>query len=101
MFTTHTVPYQTFGHAAAATAAAIATFCDALATPALQSLTHLSLLFDCPDYNSLVGQNAACFERAHSQLWGHVVRTLRDALQVRRGVGLMVFVVWSLGVAYA
>jgi hypothetical protein len=46
-------------------------------------LSHLSLKFKCDDYNDLVGQNPGCFLKADRQLWGPVMRVLKEAVQVR------------------
>jgi hypothetical protein len=58
----------------------VATFLASLAHNC--QLTHLALHFECRDYESLVGQNARCFIKANRELWGAVMRVLREALQV-------------------
>jgi hypothetical protein len=70
----------------AATTAALAAYLSGLSAPST-TLTHLSLLFSCPDYTHLVGQNPGCFVNANQQLWGPVLRVLREALEVSQGQG--------------
>eukprot|EP00775_Hariotina_reticulata_P001580 gene1580-biopygen2957 len=76
-----TVPYQTFGPAAAATSAAVAVFLSSLQRH--QHLQQLHLAFHSSDYGAVLCQGGTGLSRL-PELWRHSVRALTAAMQVRQ-----------------
>ncbi|WIA12531.1 hypothetical protein OEZ85_006192 [Tetradesmus obliquus] len=74
-----TVPYQSYGPAAAATCAAMACFCCSMSRH--HNLRALRLAFSSDQYSAILRQGGASLARL-PELWGKVLGALSDAMQV-------------------